>query len=820
MQKITSFILASAAVFAVSSAIGQESEKRQDPEQNSNQVQSSAAPNPSLDTSSPESSKQQPMETTEVEGLKSQTAETSSTIETEETAEAKNLSTMAIGAVATGLGLALAGGGGGGGGGVGGGGGGRSHSYSDSASGAFLTEYNAQSGLGRINARNLNDYNYTGFGIRLAIVDSGIASSHQEFLGRTINGTDFAATSGGHTADVNGHGTHVASIAAGNRDSVGMRGFAYDSTLYSYRIGNDAGSLTGVDTDAKWAQVVNRHTTDAIKVSNNSWGSSSSITSFTEAQLRATYPLTIAAYQSAVSNGTIFVWAAGNSGRTQVTTEAGLPYRITGLSDGWLAVVAVNSSNVETAYTNRCGVAADWCVTAPGGGDNQAADGIYAAQSGGTYVRLSGTSMAAPHVSGLLAALAEKFPELTSAQLVSRVKTTASLSGLTSTGGCTISTCSDATMRAIFGHGLVNGQAAMARIGNYIYPKDGNILLGQTIDLGKQQLSLPTGLTKANRQMLLSQQFKAFDSFDGATFQITGRELFNQQPPVTQMIGYAASTGNVMNHAATPKFGITSSEKLGNGSRMTFSQSDRSLGSSGADFWEQKLSLIPTVIDRSGVRRSTLEYSFPIRSNLTLVPFFVTAHQIQPVNAGVSAVWKLTNRTNLITTYSTGKNEESRSIHSKEGSAGLDRSTALSAGIRHKFSESFEAFGHISKRSISDSDSSTETWGYQGAAYSSSIVGLEYSLGTSKIAFGALQPEQISKGNLSIIVPSGRLTDGTVVWREQSYSLVNMPRYIGFFAMKHQINKRNNSEIQFQLQQSSTNLNRLDRATVSFTASF
>lgn len=810
MQKFTNFVLASAAVFAVSSAIGQESENRKEQEQNANQEQSSAAPKQHQDVTSLESVKQQPKEATRLEELKSQTEEASSTIETD---EANNLSTKSRVAIAAGLGLALAGGGGGGGGG-------RSHSYVDSASGAFLTEYNAQSGLGRINARNLNDYNYTGYGIRLAIVDTGIAASHQEFSGRNVSGTDFANTSGGATADVDGHGTHVASIAAGNRDSIGMRGFAYDSTLYSYKIGDDAGTLTGVDTDAKWAQVVNRHTTDSIKVSNNSWGSTTSITSVTEGQLRATYPLTVAAYQSAVSNGTIFVWAAGNSGLTQVNAQAGLPYRITGLSDGWLAVVAVDSSNVETAYTNRCGVASDWCVTAPGGGDNQAADGIYAAQSGGTYVRLSGTSMAAPHVSGLLAALAEKFPELTSAQLVSRVKTTASLSGLTSFFGCTISTCSDATMRAIFGHGLVNGQAAMARIGNYIYPKDGNVLHGQTIDLTKQKLLFPADLTNTNRKLLSSQQFKAFDSFDGATFQITGRELFNQQLPVTQMIGYASSSGNLMNHTAAPKFGITASEQLQGGSRLTFSQSDRSLGSSGAYFWGQKLSLIPTVVDSTGVRRSTIEYSLPVLSHLTLVPFFVTPHQIQSANAGISAVWKLTNRTNLITTYATGKNQESRALHAGEGSAELDRTKALSAGIRHKFSEFFEAFGNISKRSISDSDSSAGKWGYQKAVYTSSILGLEYSFGASKIAFGALQPEQISSGNLSLVVPTGRLTDGTVLWSEKIFSLNNTPQYIGFFAARYEINKRDKSEVLFQLQQSSTNPNRLGRATVSFTASF
>lgn len=816
MRKQKILTLAVAATFSTSSVFSQESPK---PEASTQQApepsQASPAEAKPEVTQGAEAGPQSGSASTAPASTGASTAGAAAPGAAAATSAATAMSPLAIGALAAGAGLAIAGGGGGGGGG-----GGRSYAYFDSAAGAYLTEYNAQSGLGRINARNLNDYNYSGYGIRMAIVDSGIAASHQEFSGRTINGTDFASTSGGATADVDGHGTHVASIAAGNRDAVGMRGVAYDATLYSYKIGNDAGALVGVNSDARWEAVVKQHTTDSIKVSNNSWGTNAAITSYTEGQLRANYPLTIAAYQAAVSNGTIFVWAAGNHGRTQVTPEAGLPHRISGLADGWLAVVAVNSSNVETNYTNRCGVAADWCVTAPGGGDTQATDGIYAAQSGGTYVRYSGTSMAAPHVSGLLAALAEKFPELTSAQLVSRVKTTASLSGLTSTGGCTVSTCSDSTMRAIFGHGLVNGQAAMARIGAYIYPKDGNVFSGNSIDLGKQQLSLPAGLNESARQQLLNQQFKVFDSFDGATFKVTGRELFNQQRPITQMLGYAPSAGVVENQGAAPKFGIVASEQIGNGVRMTLSQSDRPLGSSGADFWGQKFSFIPSVIDRNGTRRSTLEYSVPLSSNVRLIPFFVTAQEVQASNVGFSAVWRPAPRTSLMTSYGSATHHEARAALPGYGAAGLNRSMPMKAGIRHQFSEGLEAFGHISRHTLSNSESTAGEWGYRGATYTGAVAGLEFTSAASKVAFGLVQPEQITSGTVSLVVPGGRLTDGTVLWREQSLSVADKPRYAGFLAARYTLDKKQKSELLFQMQQSTADASRLDRATLSFITSF
>ena len=325
------------------------------------------------------------------------------------------------------------GGGGGGGGGNGGGGGGGGNSgglldgqYRNTADGLFETEFNFQQMLGSINALSLNNYGYSGEGVRVAVVDSGIDSTHPEFDGKTINGHDFANSLSGYGADENGHGSHVASIIGGERDGSGMRGFAYDSTLYDYKVDNDGDDgLDALNTDSEIAAVFNRHVADNIHVSNNSWGSGSPVTLDTEAAVRAIYPDTITAIRAAQANGTLIVFSAGNDGFPNPDSSGGLPYVIPELANEWLVVVAVDTNLTETEYTNRCGVAVDFCVTAPGGGDDTSADGILAARANGTlgdeYVRYSGTSMAAPHVSGLAAALMEKFPSLTPAQIATRI---------------------------------------------------------------------------------------------------------------------------------------------------------------------------------------------------------------------------------------------------------------------------------------------------------------------------------------------------------------------------------------------------------------
>ena len=96
--------------------------------------------------------------------------------------------------------VSCSGGGGGGGGGSG---------------GVTSTEYNNQEGLALIGASIANDAGYTGSGVNVAVVDTGIDASHSEFGHLGISGTSFGGGVGYNpNADGNGHGTHVASIIA------------------------------------------------------------------------------------------------------------------------------------------------------------------------------------------------------------------------------------------------------------------------------------------------------------------------------------------------------------------------------------------------------------------------------------------------------------------------------------------------------------------------------------------------------------------------------------------------------------------------------
>ena len=124
------------------------------------------------------------------------------------------------------------------------------------------------------------------------------------------------------------------------------------------------------------------------------------------------------------------VFATGNESQPNPDFLGGAPHLFPELKDSWLAVAAVGPDNQITAYSNRCGVAQAWCLSAPGGGDgDQDRFGIYSVNAEGGYMRASGTSMASPHVAGAAALVKQAYPYFTAHNLQQTILTTATYMG-------------------------------------------------------------------------------------------------------------------------------------------------------------------------------------------------------------------------------------------------------------------------------------------------------------------------------------------------------------------------------------------------------
>ncbi|MFQ3354624.1 MAG: subtilisin family serine protease [Paracoccaceae bacterium] len=646
----------------------------------------------------------------------------------------------------------------------------------------YAPELSAQYGLSLIGAGTINDAGYTGSGIKVAVVDSGIDSSHLEFSGRTIYGTDFGGSTNGYAGDDNGHGTHVASIIGANKDAVGIRGVAYDATLYSYRVANDSGTLSGLNSDSKKATVFNQHVTDNIRVSNNSWGSSATATSYSEATLRWLYPNTISALRSAQQNGTVFVFSAGNDGKNNAQLIGGLPYRITELANEWLTVVAVGSNLQETDYTSRCGVAADFCVTAPGGGDDQSADGIYAAQANGTYVRYSGTSMAAPHVSGVVATTMQQFPSLTAAQIVTRVKDTATYVGLKGNIiGCTVSTCTTAQMETIFGHGLVSSAASTSMISSAGYSIDGKVYSGNNLNVSAKKLYVVSGLSTSTREAIGRATTAVFDSFDGATFNVSARKVFDTSShPKLSIIGY--NMNGIQNASLGSKYSFYAIDNVKSSDfdfYITSSSDPVSLGASS--LWKDKAGLMPQ--PSFGVTKPTHQLEIGMYNDkvFSFRPFtqYTKTDEIILDGYGINVSLEPFQDVAFYGTFSSGTGAFNLGA-TTSNQVFRKKFKSFEIGLNAALSETKRFIFRSSSNTLENSEGGVHSWGVRDAVFSQAVAGFEFQIGKPKLTFGGYLPSELTSGNVNILMPAGRNNAGQVSYNNQSIKIQREPKFGAF----------------------------------------
>ena len=650
--------------------------------------------------------------------------------------------------------------------------------YRDTTQGAYGTEYRYNANLAQLNVLPLNNYGYDGTGINVAVVDSGIDASHPEFLNSTIRGYDFSNSATGYGGDRNGHGTHVASIIAGDADGTGMRGVAYDATLYSYRVDADGdGTFEALNTDSQLAAVARRHITDNIHVSNNSWGSATAVTAYTTSQMRSIYSRSISAFADAQAAGTLFVFAAGNSGNSEVSIDGGLPYHAPELVDAWLVVVASDENGVETGFTNRCGVAAAFCVTAPG---NQ----VLAADAGTTgYVSLSGTSMAAPFVSGLAAALMEKFPNLTPKQIATRIKTTASLAPLTGFFGETLANNGTAAMEAIFGHGLVDSGAAAAQIGNLTYALGPDVSRGQ--DLSQSKLALPAGVGRDLAKQIMADDFVVFDSFDNAMFTVSGSQVFEAAAAgFVPSYGAGSATIDATGGSVKARRALQSQPK----EQLIFSFLQQGDTPITADYWQGMAALFapqPFVVPAAKLRMSWESRQGSISSLMPFLSFGSGAlgqGSDRSLEIGLASKVRLGGAIDLISSISVGEQAINFGLDDQSDLIGLVKAEF---GVNATLNAANRFFLRYEQSRYSDRAATESDFGMSAARADSWMMGVETQLPEADLTVGVRNDYALSQGTVSLMTPASMLKDGTILYDHKSYGLDRSVRLRPFVAVQH-----------------------------------
>lgn len=275
-------------------------------------------------------------------------------------------------------------------------------------------EYHAQKGLAIVKASSLYALGGTGKGVTVALIDSGLNQQHPEFQERLAGpGYDYIRNVPG-TIDPRGHGTQMAGILAANRDGIGMHGIAFDAKLIPMRFGDDNEPFFFDDQIARaWRDSFQ----GGARILSNSWANDIPATELTEARYAQVMGDSLPVARQLVRDGAVFVFPTGNELKRQPLAEPGLPFALPELEKGWIAVVALNNEGTAiNGKSNYCAVAQRWCIAAPGG-DGGKDLGLLTTSAKGGYTETAGTSPATALVSGALAALKSRFPNLTEQQL-------------------------------------------------------------------------------------------------------------------------------------------------------------------------------------------------------------------------------------------------------------------------------------------------------------------------------------------------------------------------------------------------------------------
>ena len=263
----------------------------------------------------------------------------------------------------------------------------------------------------------------TGSGVTIGVLDMGFATTDSDL--QNIMTSEFGTrlekitTYGKPTSDQH-HGITVAQVAGSSASGTakGVRIIGVDITKETIKDGKSS-----LHPDPSLAAYNYLYTTKGVRIFNQSFGVESLVTTFDKSSAKyqinnANTEDILGFYQTAVNNGALFIWAAGNdNSKTDPSLEGGLPYIYSELEKGWINVVGLakdsptnpGSTNWEDLQRlNGAGVAKNWTVTAVSGITVQSKDkGVR-----GTYV-MNGSSFAAPMVTGTAALLKQKYPWMT-----------------------------------------------------------------------------------------------------------------------------------------------------------------------------------------------------------------------------------------------------------------------------------------------------------------------------------------------------------------------------------------------------------------------
>lgn len=306
----------------------------------------------------------------------------------------------------------------------------------------------ADGGKKQVKASDAYSRGWTGKGVTVAVVDTGYDTDHSEFTGQVTATKDYT---GAGIEDTHGHGTHVLGSIVAKKDGSGTHGVAFDSKAVVVKVATSTYvNMSNAANGLSWAA-------DQGAVVGNLSANSNYDSTFRNSLIAlpdGTYKSTHSAYdygagvfynnqsptewKVATDKGMVVVNSAGNQGLSVSANPGYFATVVDGNGDlvlggKMLIVGAVDQNNYMAGWSNKAGhicqniavdntcndayKVSDFYILAPGY--------TYSTANDGGYDTMSGTSMAAPYVTGGVAIISQMWPYMKGENLVQLITTTA-----------------------------------------------------------------------------------------------------------------------------------------------------------------------------------------------------------------------------------------------------------------------------------------------------------------------------------------------------------------------------------------------------------
>ncbi len=426
-------------------------------------------------------------------------------------------------------------------------------------------EYRAQPALERVNAHQAHaslevvsgSGTEPGEGVTIGIIDSGVDLGHPELAAADIEEFLLQGVPDETRHDPRGlsHGTAVTSVIAAQPNDRWFIGLAWGADFKVFAAPLGGPYPGGYDPSTyDWEQAYKTVLASGVAIVNASYYAVGTfVENYTAAQLRAVLPQLKVVAQAGVAEPAIFVWATGNdhgdpcsplsaenclpdpgdpaTGRYDATSPNALGGAVARLPElqGHNVVVAALAEDGSIAdYSNRCGVAANWCIAAPGSGIIGA---YFGPQGTGIARGLGGTSYATPLVTGGLALMKQLFRnQLSQRELVTRLFRTADKSG-------------DYADTASYGQGALDLGAAVSPVGSPRV-RTGNRLNNPGQSIQTTRLRLGSALGDGFSRSAAGLELAAFDDL--------GAPFWFELPALTELAGTPSALDRLRELMAPP----------------------------------------------------------------------------------------------------------------------------------------------------------------------------------------------------------------------------------------------------------------------------